>query len=126
MSRHHALYNTRGWQRRRAEQLRKEPGCRFCYELDGRLVPASVADHVEPHHGNLVLFAGPLQSLCAHCHNSRKARQERGGHMLGCDADGVPLDPAHPWRQEVEREREHAAANAGLGGTVATPGVVRL
>nr|WP_310012296.1 hypothetical protein [Brucella pseudogrignonensis] len=39
-----------------------------------------VCDHVEPHRGNEAAFwAGPFQTLCAHCHNSTKARMERSG-----------------------------------------------
>lgn len=109
-----SLYDGR-WQRRRAAQLRKHPACKFCQDFEGRLVPATVADHITPHRGDPVLFAGPLQSLCATCHNSRKQQLERTGAMRGCDADGMPLDPNHPWRIELDRER---AAELVEGGRV--------
>lgn len=105
MSQWHHLYNTRAWRRRRELQLRLHPACRWCREVDGRLTAATVADHVTPHRGDPVLFAGPLQSLCKHCHDSKKQQLERTGHVRGCDARGVPLDPSHPWRQDAERER---------------------
>jgi 5-methylcytosine-specific restriction enzyme A len=34
------------WQRRRAQQLAAEPRCIMC-KLDGKITPATVADHVE-------------------------------------------------------------------------------
>lgn len=91
------LYDYR-WQRRRARQLRDEPLCRFCLAL-GKIVPASIADHVEPHRGDPILFAGPLQSLCETCHNSIKQAQEKSGHFRGCDANGRPLDASRWWHK---------------------------
>jgi 5-methylcytosine-specific restriction protein A len=43
--------------------------------------PASVVDHITPHRGDKKLFWDyrNWQSLCAHCHNSLKQRQERSG-----------------------------------------------
>ena len=34
-----------------------------------------------------------LEALCVHCHN-----REHGRGMYGCDVNGTPLDPDHPWR----------------------------
>jgi len=94
----HGPYQTADWQRRRAAQLSAEPLCRMC-AADGRVTAALVADHIRPHKGDTTQFwQGELQSLCKHCHDSRKARIERGGTDPGCDADGVPLDPTHHWR----------------------------
>ena len=59
--------------------------------------------------------AGPLQSLCPACHSRDKQQLERSGFVRGCDRDGVPLDPSHPWRQELERER------ADPGGAITDP-----
>ncbi|MCT4332621.1 HNH endonuclease [Paracoccus sp. YLB-12] len=61
------------WRKLRAEFLRHHPFCAFCG------VPAEVVDHKTPHKGNraLRLSWSNLQSLCAHCHNSVKQRQER-------------------------------------------------
>jgi 5-methylcytosine-specific restriction endonuclease McrA len=70
-------YNYR-WQQRRKAQLAEEPLCRYC-KRQGRIVPATVADHITPHRGDPVLFEGPLQSLCASCHSSAKAKEEQGG-----------------------------------------------
>jgi len=91
------LYGHARWRRRRAHQLRAEPLCAFCTRL-GRTVPATVADHVEPHRGDLDLFwNGALQSLCKFCHDSVKKRAEDSGAELGCDVDGTPIDPSHHW-----------------------------
>ncbi len=84
------LYNARSWRKRRTEQLRREPLCRYCARL-GRVTEATVADHIEPHRGDLVKFAGPLQSLCKLCHDSVKAREEGGSPLIGVDAEGWPL-----------------------------------
>lgn len=63
------------WRKRREAQLRTEPLCRYCAQ-EGRVTPATVADHVTPHRGDAALFAGPLQSLCEACHGGRKAKEE--------------------------------------------------
>ncbi len=95
-----AWYKTARWARRRASQLTTEPLCRFCKD-EGRTTAAEVADHVIPHRGDeRLFFEGELQSLCKRCHDSTKARIERGGSMPGCDEDGLPLDPSHPWRRD--------------------------
>jgi len=48
-----------------------------------------LVDHVIPHRGDAGLFwFGELQSLCKHCHDSKKQRAERraqsgtGGHQI--------------------------------------------
>lgn len=61
------------WQKLRLEFLRQYPACKFCG------AKAEHVDHIQRHHGNerLLLDWFNLQSLCAHCHNSVKQRQER-------------------------------------------------
>lgn len=75
------LYNYR-WQQLRLHFLRAHPLCVMC-ERRGRLVAASVVDHVVPHKGNPVLFwdATNWQGLCASCHNSRKQMLEQPGKV---------------------------------------------
>ena len=91
-----AWYNRAGWQHRRAHQLRLRPLCEQC-EREGRLTPATVADHVTPHKGDYMQFRlGRLQSLCARCHSSTKAIIETRGYDPAIGADGMPLDPRHP------------------------------
>src|SRR5262249_53706994 len=60
----HRWYCTAGWQRRRAHQLLVEPLCRLCLEA-GRVTPATVADHVEPHRGDLTRSSSVRSAACA-------------------------------------------------------------
>lgn len=72
----------------------REPLCRFC-AAHGRVTAATVADHIEPHRGDIAKFwRGELQSLCAHCHNSTKQAMEKSGRIKGCDTDGNPAGRA--------------------------------
>lgn len=72
------LYNSPEWQAIRAEQLRHFPWCGECM-VEGKRVPATEVDHVNPHHGDADLFLrGPFQSLCK-SHHSKKTRNENLG-----------------------------------------------
>jgi 5-methylcytosine-specific restriction protein A len=98
-SRHHALYNTRRWRHVARYQLMTEPLCRFCLER-GTPEPATVVDHVVPHHGDITSFwTGKLQSLCKRCHDGRKGDEERLGYQRDVGLDGLPLDPRHPFNR---------------------------
>jgi len=92
------LYTTTRWRKLRCEQLKKEPLCEMC-KSHGKVIVATVVDHEEPHRGDIRKFwKGPFSSLCKHCHDSHKKRFENGGGVMGCDAEGFPLDPEHFWR----------------------------
>lgn len=96
------LYNCSRWRKLRLAQLNKEPLCAYCIEFEDRYTEATVADHKQPHRGNLKLMYDPknLQSLCAFHHNSYKQRLEkRGVNAIGCDEDGNPLDPEHHYNK---------------------------
>lgn len=74
-----ALYGTARWQHLRAHQLAREPLCRLC-RAEGRITPATVCDHVEPHREDVALFwRGPFQSLCKAHHDGAKQREEQQG-----------------------------------------------
>lgn len=91
-----ALYGTQRWRRKAARQLLLEPLCRAC-QAAGRVTAASVADHIEPHRGDVDAFwSNELQSLCKDHHDGAKQREERRGHSDALDADGWPMDPRHP------------------------------
>ena len=95
-SRWHYLYATSRWRKRARYQLRVQPLCAMCLE-EGRLMAASVADHIQPHHGDqLKFFLGELQSLCRLHHDSAKKRDEARGYSTRIGADGWPTDPKHP------------------------------
>jgi hypothetical protein len=49
------LYSSAHWQRLRQHQLRDDPLCSFCLGR-GEVMPATVADHVEPHGGDVNKF----------------------------------------------------------------------
>jgi hypothetical protein len=69
----------------------------------GRVMPATIADHIEPHRGDWNAFmTGPLQSLCKQHHDSAKRTQELRGYSTEIGPDGWPVDPRHPaYRREV-------------------------
>lgn len=90
------LYSLKAWRDRRADQLAREPLCRYC-ERQGRTVEAKIADHIIPHRGCLDLFwFGALQSLCASHHSSVKAYEEINGYSNEIDEDGYFIDERHP------------------------------
>ena len=92
------LYDKRAWRRRSRQFLAEHPLCRMC-EAAGRVTLATVVDHVTPHKGDETLFwdEDNWQGLCATDHSAAKQAQEKSGRLRGCDVNGRPLDPAHPW-----------------------------
>jgi 5-methylcytosine-specific restriction protein A len=99
----HHWYGRVNWIKRRRHQLQLHPICIFC-EREGRLTPATCIDHCTPHRGNINEFTlGALQSLCASCHSSTKAVIEKRGYNTQIGADGVPIDPRHPFHQHDKR-----------------------
>ena len=92
-------YKTARWRRIRADQLTAYPLCATC-EKAGRITPATVCDHVDPHRWDEQRFwVGPFQSLCDtdpwRCHSMVKQREERRGFRREVDVDGWPTDPRH-------------------------------
>lgn len=65
------------WRRYRLMYLRRNPLCVMC-EDEGKLTPATVVDHITPHKGNYELFWDETnhQSLCAHHHNVKTAKED--------------------------------------------------
>jgi 5-methylcytosine-specific restriction protein A len=88
------------WRKARARFLRQFPLCRMCEQI-GRLVPATVVDHIIPHKGDQGLFwdAANWQPLCKPHHDSSKRLQEHGRGVPGCDVDGNPIDVTHRWNR---------------------------
>jgi 5-methylcytosine-specific restriction protein A len=84
------LYKSWRWQKLRKQQLLTSPLCVYCKP---KPTLATVCDHVEPHRGDIGKFwTGRFQSLCKHCHDSRKKREEnRGRPDLPIGPDGWPL-----------------------------------
>lgn len=71
-------YKTARWQKLRAAVLLRDLyACRICERIEAN-TSRLVCDHVEPHRGDEVRFwAGPFQTLCKTCHDSRKQREEQ-------------------------------------------------
>ena len=96
------FYKTMAWQSLRAAALRRDgyrcvvPGCR---------TRATHVDHVIPRRRGGPDVLSNLRSLCKEHDNQvmqGPSGQRRSGgrpHMKGCDADGMPLDPTHWWKQ---------------------------
>lgn len=61
------------WERARLEFLQAHPNCAMCGQK------ATLVDHMDRHQGNQEIFWDwrRWQSLCTHCHSSRKQRLER-------------------------------------------------
>lgn len=97
-------YNSDTWKRLRRAHLSLSPLCVGC-EAMGRLSPANTVDHVRPISDGGPAFPGHdgLASYCGPCHSAKTARGTEAGAIKsnkprkGCDANGNPLDPAHPW-----------------------------
>jgi 5-methylcytosine-specific restriction protein A len=107
-SAHQRGYDAR-WQKARAAFLAfpENALCRLC-QAHGRIVAATVVDHITPHRGDLRLFWNPTnwQPLCKRCHNAKSAQEQasyRTGSKpvvaKGCGLDGAPVDPAHHWNR---------------------------
>ena len=78
----------------RASVLNGEPLCRHC-AARGIVTEATDVDHISGDPGDN--SSENLQPLCHSCH-SRKTASDHGKRVsMGCDVDGLPLDPAHPW-----------------------------
>ena len=62
----------RRWRDARAAYLRRHPLCVSC-QAEGKLVPATVVDHILPHRGDQSLFwdVNNWQALCKECHDKK-------------------------------------------------------
>lgn len=101
-------YNTAKWRKLRKHKLDVEPLCESCSEI-GRCVAANHVDHrTAISQGGLPFPAlEGLASLCASCHSAKTARSREAGAVRtskprkGCNPDGSPLDPHHPWSADA-------------------------
>jgi 5-methylcytosine-specific restriction protein A len=103
-------YGLLAWKTRQRHQLQIEPLCAACLKAN-RVTAATIADHDPPHKGDWNKFRlGPLQSLCADCHNPKWAEDKRG-YRCEVGDDGLPIDPNHPFNR-VPRETTHEGIEA--------------
>lgn len=118
----HPFYNTKTWKRLRQVKLISDPLCEAC-----RRKPATDVDHIIGiSKGGSPTAMENLRSLCHACH-SRKTyyvdllNKDRVP-VRGCNLDGTPLDPLHPWNDKgkgeivdseaLQRQKEFAVAEA--------------
>ena len=68
------------WRRARAAFLARHPLCAAC-RARGRVVPATIVDHVVPHRGDQRLFWDQTNwaPACKPCHDAKTAREGRWG-----------------------------------------------
>lgn len=87
------------WRKAREDFLSKNPLC-VDHKCLGRVVVATVVDHIVPHNGDQKLFwdRKNWQPLCKVCHDSHKQRLEKSGAVVGCESSGFPIDLNHHWR----------------------------
>lgn len=92
--------NSAAWKRLRSEVLADEPLCRMCAGR-GLVVAATDVDHIEDSREDYSddNSRANLQPLCHDCHSLKTAASMGKSVTLGCDVNGVPLDPAHPWHR---------------------------
>lgn len=83
------------WRAIRKAQLERFPLCEDCG------APALEVDHNTDDTSRNVI-GEELSSLCKPCHSKRTRERQSGRarRMKGCDANGMPLDPSHPWNRE--------------------------
>lgn len=64
---------------------------------------AAVVNHKIPHKGDPALFFDleNTESVCKQDHDALIQREEKRGYDIGCDVDGRPVDPVHPWNAGV-------------------------
>lgn len=70
-------YNGR-WRKARRRYLKEHPLCVRCRER-GKLVKATVVDHMIPHRGNEELYwdESNWQALCKNCHDRKTMTEDR-------------------------------------------------
>ena len=89
--------NSEAWYRLRRSVLAEQPLCQYC--PPGVITPATEVDHknndpADNSRENLV-------SCCKPCHSIKTMADLRGRPArMGCDAEGNPINPAHPWNEK--------------------------
>lgn len=86
------------WKRLRAQVLAEEPLCRWCLAR-GLLVASTEVDHIKDSRDDYSddNSRENLTGMCNACHSLKTAASMGKNVYLGCDANGLPIDPAHPW-----------------------------
>ena len=88
------------WRKLRASVLSSEPLCEHCSKR-GLIVQATDVDHIDDDASNN--DRGNLASLCHSCHSHKTMASMGHNVYMGCDVNGMPIDPSHPWNLEKSR-----------------------
>jgi 5-methylcytosine-specific restriction protein A len=99
-----SFYRSKAWLGVRASALKRDAYRCATPRCTNR---ANTVDHIKPmSQGGAGLDLRNLMSRCKQCHDRITARFDGGfgnpkreRREFGCDADGWPLDEAHPWRK---------------------------
>ena len=80
-------YNWR-WHKSTVLYLNDHPLCKVC-EAEGRVEPARVVDHINPHRGDYTRFWAEdnWQGLCFRHHNEKTVRQDGGFGRAGVNGN---------------------------------------
>lgn len=86
------------WKRLRAQVLAEEPLCRWCLAR-GLLVASTEVDHIKDSREDYSddNSRDNLTAMCNPCHSLKTAASMGKSVYMGCDVNGMPIDPAHPW-----------------------------
>jgi 5-methylcytosine-specific restriction protein A len=98
------------WRALREKVLRRDGYvcvCENCKRAN-RVLEATHVDHIvskarwQETHGNLDGVDDPsnLQSMNVDCHNLKSALEKGIRPQMGCDRNGWPTDPNHPWNRK--------------------------
>jgi len=70
---------TRDWHAASRRFLRQHPFC-VCAACAGKLIPATVVDHIVPHRGDNTLFwdVSNWQPMAKACHDKKTAKEDGG------------------------------------------------
>ena len=91
----------------------------------GIVAPANTVDHRVPvsEGGNPFPPIEELATYCPPCHSAKTARGSEAGAVRtrkprkGCNADGSPLDPSHPWHAKQKSGGKSGRKSLRAGGT---------
>jgi 5-methylcytosine-specific restriction protein A len=98
-------YRSYAWKQLRAKVIAE----RQCEGRCGGIFPVKYVDHIkEVRDGGEFFDPANLQALCApdHALKTAEEKDKRLGkkhtvrYLRGCDVDGDPIDPNHPWNRE--------------------------
>lgn len=97
--------NSAAWRKLREQVLAEEPLCRWCLAR-GQCVPSTEVDHIKDSREDYSddNRRENLTGVCTPCHSLKTAASMGKNVYMGCDLNGMPIDPDHPW---WNREKDH-------------------